>query len=259
MAKKKSGKRKRKTTSGTYSRGPRERPDPRTRHTHAVAENGVEYPEPHRLVIMQPLRTGSGENVYFPAPFAWVLLIDVARQFRDRGEQARRRAWRSLVPFADGEASVDEVSSNDATAYLSAAVVLAFNAIEAYANEQIERLPETATVKRGSEEIAKADMARRLNIDDKLKKAIPQLLDRKAVAGDATLWGRFVALKDLRDEIVHLKERGYSTDLDAPSAYARLMQGDAATCPEDAADLIYEIEGQHWPEGSEHLVRADRC
>jgi hypothetical protein len=94
---------------------------------------------------MQPVRTDSGTIVYFPAPFAWVLLLDLAKTLRDRGERARRRAWKSLVPFADGSGAEDEVASNDALANLSAAVVLAFAAVEAYANEQIERLPDAVS------------------------------------------------------------------------------------------------------------------
>jgi hypothetical protein len=235
-----------------------ERADPRTRHTHALGENDIVYDEPHRLIHMQPVRTEGGETVYFPAPFAWVLLIDVARAFREQGERARCMSWKSLAPFMDGQTALDEVASNDALAYLSASVVLAFAAIEAYANEQIDRLPDDALVRRGNEDIAKADMARRLSIDDKFKKAIPLLPDRQSVVGDAPLWASFQALKKLRDEIVHLKERGYSPAADEPSPYARLMLGEAATCPEVAAAIIYEVEGKHWPDGTEHFVPNSR-
>lgn len=232
---------------------PRQRADTRTRQTRALGENGVQYASPERLIHMQPLRTESGDLVYFPSPFAWVLLIDVARTFRDRGERARRRTWKSLTPFADGQVAQDEVAANDALAYLSAAVVLAFAAIEAYANEELERLPATETIKVGRQEIARDDMARQLSIEDKLKKAVPRLADRNAIAGDAKLWARFVALKTLRDDLVHLKERGYSPDPEAPSPYARLMRGDAANAPDDAAAIIQAILGS-WPEGSRHLL-----
>jgi hypothetical protein len=55
-------------------------------------------------------------------------------------------------------------------------------------------------------------------------------------------WEAFDALQDLRNGLVHLKRRGYSTDLDAPSEYGRLLRGDADGCARRAADVINAAE-----------------
>lgn len=233
---------------------PKQRLDPRTRHTMALARDGVPLPSPQRLDHIQPLKLESGELVFFPAPFAWVLLIDLARDLGKRGENARRRAWKSVAPFNAGKVAENQVASNDALGFLTAAVVLAVAAIESYANEQIDNLAETATLNIGGKEIARDDMARKLNIEDKLKKTVPLAKDSPSIAGNSALWRKFTDLKELRDDLVHLKERGYSNNADAPSAYGRLMRGDGADCATDAATLIYEMEGRKWPNGSGHLV-----
>jgi hypothetical protein len=75
----------------------------------------------------------------------------------------------------------------------------------------------------------------------------------RPIARHAALWRKFTELKELRDELVHLKERGYSPDPAAPSAYSRVMRGDATNAPDDARELIYAMEGK-WPEGAESLM-----
>jgi hypothetical protein len=192
------------------------RPDRRTRAVNAVARDGVPLKTPDRYVALQPVRVDD-ELVCFPAPFAWILNLDLARTLRDRGERARRRTLKgSLSPIevpdlGPAKAANDEKAANDALAYLSAAVFLAFAAIEAYANEMIERLEPQTTVKAGRRRVERDDMTRELTIEDKLKRAVP-LVTGRHIAGDSRLWEKFTALKQLRDELVHLKERGYSPD-----------------------------------------------
>jgi hypothetical protein len=233
---------------------PKKRLDPRTRHVEVTGRDGVELAESQRWETIQPMKLDTGKLVYFAAPFAWVLLLQLAVDHLKRGEKARRRALASAAPFNVGDVLEDQVSSHDALGYLTAAVVLSFAAIEAYANEQIDNLAENATLTVGGKEIARDDMARNLSTNEKLKKAVPLAKSRPSIAGDSTLWQKFTDLKHLRDELVHLKERGYSPDPDETTAYAHLLRGDAADCAADAATLIYEMEGKKWPDGSGHLV-----
>jgi hypothetical protein len=213
-----------------------------------VARDGVELERPERQAAVQPVRTDAGEIVCFAAPFAWVLSLDLATTLLDRGERARRRAWRGPLSAIDvpnlgpGKAAEDEKATNDALAYLSAAVFLAFAAIEAYANEKIEALDAGAEVKAGRNVVKRDDMARELSIEDKLKRAVP-LATGRHVAGDSALWDKFTTLKALRDELVHLKERGYSPD--------------AESCVDDAVEVIHAMEGS-WPEESRRLIESKR-
>lgn len=85
-------------------------------------------------------------------------------------------------------------------------------------------------------------MVRWLSGDDKYK-LVFRLVDGGETIAGTTAWERYLALKDLRDELVHIKERGLQTDADQPSAYDRLMLGEADSC---VADAIAVVEGA-WP------------
>ena len=109
----------------------------------------------------------------------------------------------------------------DCLAELVAAVLFSFTAVESFANHVIDMLPDNTLLASGKGELAKHDLVRSLGIDDKFKRAIPLLEEARAIAGDHDVWQRYQALKLLRDELVHVKSRGYDPDPTVLTAYAR--------------------------------------
>jgi hypothetical protein len=90
-------------------------------------------------------------------------------------------------------------------------------------------------------------MVRRLNLDEKLKLAVPMLDDEdllfdgprmvgKSIAGTQP-WVRYLHLKGLRDGLVHVK-REVSEDPAVRTAFDRLLLGDADYCARDAFDIV---------------------
>lgn len=67
-------------------------------------------------------------------------------------------------------------------------------------------------------------------------------------------------LKRLRDDLLHVKERGYSPDPEERTAYDRLMLGDGDDCVEDALAVVRAARPDFLPE---HvlavLVRTDEA
>lgn len=67
-------------------------------------------------------------------------------------------------------------------------------------------------------------------------------------------------LKRLRDDLLHVKERGYSPDPEERTAYDRLMLGDGDDCVEDALAVVRAARPDFLPE---HvlavLVRTDKA
>jgi hypothetical protein len=53
--------------------------------------------------------------------------------------------------------------------------------------------------------------------------------------------------------LVHVKERGYSTDPDSPSAYGKLMLGEGDRCVEEAIALVQAARPDFLPE---HVLAA---
>ena len=95
-------------------------------------------------------------------------------------------------------------------------------------------------------------MVRRLNISEKLELAVPLLPDGENTKGTKA-WEQFVHLKRLRDDLVHVKERGYSSDPDDPSTYDKVMIGAADSCASDAIDLVLAARPRFLPE---HVLEA---
>jgi hypothetical protein len=113
-------------------------------------------------------------------------------------------------------------------------------------NEAIERLPDELVELRlvrddGELVIGRDQIARRLSLSEKLDRVVPIVASRRSIKGLA-IWADFKRLGNLRDGIVHLKERGYSTDADDPSVLARLALGEAETAVSIAARVIEAAE-----------------
>jgi hypothetical protein len=70
-----------------------------------------------------------------------------------------------------------------------------------------------------------------------LKRVVPLTDGGRTVAGTAA-WERFRELKFLRDELLHVKERGYDPDPDVRTAYDRLTVGEGDHCVEAALSVI---------------------
>lgn len=177
---------------------------------------------------------------YPPQPVAFNLVE--ANRFRGRGVKRRRAIMAQLRRRDDGglgpqnsRAVIDSLSD------LSAAVLFGFTAIESLANHMIEMLDDDATITSKSTTIPKSEMVR-IGIDDKLKTVPVKLDGGRRIAGTAT-WQRYLRLKNLRDELLHVKRRGYEPDPDDRTAYDRLIVGEADSCVEDA---VATIEGA-WP------------
>lgn len=167
-----------------------------------------------------------------------------AKRYRDRGVRERQSIMSRLAKRRDGEAYGPKNSRRavDCIFDLQTAVLCAFLAIESFANHAIETLPDGKTITRKGDTLDKPAMIR-VSTDEKFKRVVPLLDGAKRIAGDSEIWGRYQQLKFLRDELVHIKQRGNTSDPDDPSAYDRLMLGAGDNCVEDA---IIVIDGA-WP------------
>lgn len=183
-----------------------------------------------------------GRLLYYhpPQPVAFNLIE--AKRHRDRGSSQRRQIVGNLK--REHEDKYSPQNSHvvlDCLSDLVGAVLHAFTAVESLANHSIDQLADDVSVgvERGEGRISvpKADMVRRLSIAEKLDLAVPLLPDGEPTKGTRP-WERFVHLKRLRDDLVHVKDRGYSSDPDEPSAYGQLMLGAGDECVEDAASLV---------------------
>jgi hypothetical protein len=224
--------------------------DPRLRNDRVVHVPG----QPRRRVgdelqVLSRVELPDGRIVWYAAPQIGAFNLVEAKRLRDDAERRRQAILESLetrpTPGEYKPADAGEVL--DVLSALAVAVTFAFMAVESLANEVIERLPEDAKwTGRREEELDRAGMVRWLSITEKLQKVIPHLTDVKALPRGEPAWQRFKALKDLRDDLVHAKNRGAHSPGDTP-AYGRLLAGEAASCVEDAFAVCDSIAPGYFP------------
>lgn len=239
MARKRSPGRKRPAARGAPDR-PERQQDPRLVAVQAEAstQGDVDVKKGDWLVVVSPVDREDGERLAWhpPQPVAFNLIE--AQRHRDLGVQRRRAIMGNLKRRSDGSLGPrDTRAALDCLSSLSAAVLFSFTAIESLANHAIDMLPAETVITRKGREVAQADMVRSLGIDDKLKRAVPLLDGATSIAGTTT-WERYRDLKFLRDELLHVKERGYDPDPSVRTAYDRLMLGEADGCVNDALAVV---------------------
>jgi hypothetical protein len=167
-------------------------------------------------------------------------LIEASKRLR-RAERLRRQALSQTMAIPGAPDRLTNVGAVlDCLSESTTAVLLSFAAIEGMANSSIDELQEDAEVivnRRGIDVVtAKDNMVRRLSLAEKLDLVVPMLTARPSVKGSQG-WQDFVLLRRLRDDLVHMRT-GPQSDPDRPTAYARIMAGEASDCVQRAANIV---------------------
>lgn len=211
------------------------------------------------LQVLSRVVLPDGRIVWYAAPQIGAFNLVKAKRLRDDAERRRQAILDRLVERSEpGDykpADAGEVL--DVLSALAVAVTFSFMAVESLANEIIERLPEGSTwLGRRDEELDRASMVRWLSITEKLQKVIPHFTDVTALPKGESAWQRFQTLKDLRDDLIHAKNRGAHTPGDTP-VYGRLLAGEAATCVEDAFAVCDSIAPGYFPTHVREALEVD--
>jgi hypothetical protein len=237
-------------------------PDPRLWTTEVKEIGGKPVAEPTFIFPVDRLRLDDHRVLAFHAPTMPGFYLVTAKEFRDKGERGRQEVIASIRDATEREDWADVNVSDDSLALdalgqLFSAVIFSAAAVEAYANEAVDRLPDGTTIQRrgGKEvqEIPKDEAIRRLSLDEKLHLVLPIVTGVDSIKGRKP-WEAFVRLNELRGEIVHYKPRGKTDDPDIASALGRLLKGESSTCIEDAAEIILAYEPNALPESTKRAL-----
>jgi hypothetical protein len=229
---------KRSAAARSARERPERRQDPRLIAARAVGQDGVAFSEEMWVLGVSPARMADGRVLMWHSPQPVAFNLIEAMRFRDRGRKRRLAIMGNLEKRRDDNYGPrNSRAAIDCLRDLQAAVLSAFTAIESLANHAIDMLEDDATLMRKEERLSK-DKLLRLGVSEKLKIVVPMAEGGRHVASDSVVWGRYRELKFLRDELVHVKSRGYESDPDEPTAYDRLMLGEADMCVEDARAVI---------------------
>jgi hypothetical protein len=207
------------------------------------------YPVGTPVELAGPVRF-DGKCVHIMPPNAAALFL--SHSWRSRGVAVALLA--ELRPEFKADTKIDGAIEGrvfDAVENLVATVVFAFSAVEAFANEMIpdEYVYRTQRVDgRCTEEYDKGQVERSVALDTKLTEILPKIMRSTNPKGSET-WQRYVALKRLRDRIVHLKstDRYPKGGSDAESwVWRTLLEPWVLDAPSVARTLI----DNYWPGGT---------
>lgn len=229
------------------------KPDPRqTSMFPLLGDSGVQA----EVRPVARVQLESREVLSYQPPNPVAFYLNEGKRHQDRGASQRRSIMGDLLREGGYLVPRRVSAALDCLAELSVAVLFSFAAIESLANDAVENLDESATleVKRGGElvEVERDDMIRRLQMDEKLSLVVPQLSLGSNIKGTAA-WQRFVHLRRLRNDLVHVTNEGYSFDPEEPSAYDQLFVGEADECADDAFRIITSARADFL---DEHQVAA---
>lgn len=217
--------------------------DPRLVAVRVTEMDGEKLPPDTWAQVLSPVLMDDERELlwYPPQPVAFNLVE--AKRVRDRGVRSRRNIMAKLKKRSSGD-GVQPINSStvlNCVRDLQSAVLFAFTAIESLANHAIDMLDDDFTLTIKKRTYTKEQLVK-LGIDDKLKCVLPKMDGGEKLAGTA-VWERFRKLKFIRDELLHVKQRGLDPDPKKRTAYDRLLVGEVDECVEDA---IAVVEGA-WP------------
>jgi hypothetical protein len=226
-------------------------PDRRSTFAAVTAVGDVPVTEETFVVVVEPIRLGSGDVLMFQAPHVPPFYLLTAKAYRDRAEPKRMEALTKTNREQDGNLRpLDPPGAFDALEGLAIGVILSAAAIEAHANDMIRRLPANATVevdRKGLQVVYERDsMERGLNLAEKITLVGPMLTGGKSIKGTEA-WEAYQRVIPLRNELMHMKSKA-ENDPDNPGPFGLLMQGAGSRAPEDAAAVIHAVEPDWIPE-----------
>lgn len=214
----------------------------------ATGMDGVPLDEPHVMVVIEPIRLPSGHDLYFQSPFVIPFYLLKSKALRDAAEPRRLEALTSTKREKDGTLRpLDPSGALDALEDLALAVIMSAAAIEAHANDMIGRLPDDAMVEIPTRLGGKTVPVMRnkmamdwLPVSDKLARVAPLIHGSASIKGTAA-WQKYKRLFRLRNALIHPRRTAINDPL-KPSAFGRLLLGEASTAPEDSAAVIEALE-----------------
>ncbi len=159
-----------------------------------------------RLTVIATVNLTKRKTLSIPVPNATAIMLNAAAAAYDQAKQLRLnsgidKSLKSSVTFDTDRSAIDYVER------MIEAILMAFTAIEAFANETIPN-DYTYSHHRSSKTILeisdKQKIERNLSLDEKLSNVLPEVIGCRSPKGTRS-WESYRQLKNVRDRIVHMK------------------------------------------------------
>lgn len=191
-----------------------DRGDWRLQNTTHLAEDWLnpwtseKAPKGSRVTLVSVIRLTKKKLLTVPLPNATACMLNAsANAYRNakslRGKSEIDKTLKTHISFRSENEAIDYIER------MIEAIILAFSALEAFANESIpaDFVYVRTQKKKGeisAEEANKEKIERHVSIDEKLTAVLPKILDCVTPKG-TRCWQDYIQLKNVRDRIIHMK------------------------------------------------------
>ncbi len=167
---------------------------------------GTTSPKGTRITVVSVVQLSKKKLLTIPIPNATAAMLNAATVAYDNARHLRTssnidKTLKKEVSFCSEKDALDYIER------MIEAIVLAFSAIEAFANESIPADFVYAQHKRSEvllEASTRETIERHISIDEKLTSVLPEILGCTSPKG-MRCWQDYKQLKDARDRIIHMK------------------------------------------------------
>lgn len=187
---------------------------------------GQFVPKGSQITISSIIKLTSKKHLTIAIPNATALCLNASMRSWLEATEIRRysgidKTLKTEVTFPNHALSYDYIER------VMESVVMAFMALEAFANEAIPDDFKYHTNKKSTvilEVMGKNEIERYLSLDEKLSKVLPQALSIKSPKG-SRCWNGFSNLNKIRDRIIHMKKSDRkSSGPEIPTLWAALFK-----------------------------------
>jgi hypothetical protein len=167
--------------------------------------SGQNVPTGTRVTVCSVMNLTSKKQLTISLPNATAILLSAANRSYQVAQKIRQES--NIDKSIKHEVSfVDEKSSFDYIEAKIESVIMAFTALEAFANELIPDFYEYEHTKKDNEKeiLNKEKIERTISLDEKLSVILPAILSVKSPKG-LRCWEEYRSLKRTRDRLIHMK------------------------------------------------------
>ena len=208
---------------------------------------GPSFARGSNVFMSSTVGTSNGGSIGFAAPNMTAMALNLAINAAREASAIRSTIAFKGVPSPEGICQMISLEGSAAAFSMFeqslSAITFSFLALEAYCNYVISRnwkKPIKIKGRKGRPEVLSPIEAERvLSTEVKIKSVLPEIFDVPTPAGKA-IWGRFIELKKVRDDSVHIK---YSDQYplgatEKEGIFFQIFNGDPHTYPETAIEII---------------------
>ena len=159
------------------------------------------------VTLVSVIKLNKKKNIVVPVPNATAIFLNASARSYNEAKKLRKNSnidssIKKQVQFESDSASFDYIER------MIESVIMAFTALEAFANEMIPDDFEYHVHKKSKtilEIYNKAKIERNISLDEKLSTILPEVFGIESPKGSNKAWENFKSLKKIRDRIIYMK------------------------------------------------------